>query len=247
MTCTETRTYLENNSTADTPAVKYERQLPMDIADHLQTCAPCRNFVADRAELQRLLTLARNTTPQTSAALDATVLANFRRSAERISAAKPVAAVRPLSVTSAWLWRGAVAAIVLLAALSLALRSHAPKHQAQIAQPPAPSQTAQPEATTHMAQNVTAPKAAPRPKRHTKPQQVAAVSEAPAIARDSFPPGFTSLMYCDPLSCNGPMDIIRMQLPATSAGRTQSSPAGFTYADVLVGADGVARGIRILQ
>ena len=248
MTCTEARTFLQNNLqnnliTAGTPE-KHECEYPAGIAAHLQSCAQCRHFIADHAELQRLLNSVRNAAPQVSASLDAAVLANFRRNAERISVTNPVRSSRPFRVTSAWFWRGAVAAVVLLAALSLTLRSRAPKHQAQTAKPTLP-QTKQPEITARVAQNVATSKAVSAPHRHTKPQPVAPAAALPALARDNFPPGFTSLMYCDPLSCNSPMDIIRMQLPTSSSA--PSSPTGFTYADVLVGSDGVARGIRIVQ
>src|SRR5262249_42904456 len=64
-----------------------------------------------------------------------------------------------------------------------------------------------------------------------------------------LPEEFHSLMYCDELSCAGAMEMIRVQLPsamvARPAGLMQSGDA--VYADVLVGADGIARGIRIVE
>jgi hypothetical protein len=66
---------------------------------------------------------------------------------------------------------------------------------------------------------------------------------------DSVPEGFRSLMYCDELSCNGGMEVVRVQLPSPAAGFMPASASGnrAVSADVLVGADGFARGIRIVH
>jgi len=55
-------------------------------------------------------------------------------------------------------------------------------------------------------------------------------------------------MYCDTLSCPEAMDVIRVQLPSTAmprqvSGFIQSSKS--VTADVLIGPDGIARGIRL--
>jgi hypothetical protein len=55
--------------------------------------------------------------------------------------------------------------------------------------------------------------------------------------------GYTPLMLCDPLSCSGDEQVVRLELPATGAdGSTQSQ-----MADVIVGDDGLVRAIRIVQ
>jgi hypothetical protein len=54
-------------------------------------------------------------------------------------------------------------------------------------------------------------------------------------------------MYCDALSCPEAMDLIRVQVPtAAMPGQVSGfiDPSGSVTADVLVGADGIARGIR---
>jgi hypothetical protein len=65
----------------------------------------------------------------------------------------------------------------------------------------------------------------------------------------SLPAGFTGLMYCDELSCGGEMQVVRMELPMLSAsiGSGYAGSNGLVLADVLVGPDGVARGIRIVR
>jgi hypothetical protein len=56
-------------------------------------------------------------------------------------------------------------------------------------------------------------------------------------------------MYCDVLSCAGAFEVIRMELPAASANRdpTAQQGSGIVLADVLVGSDGIARAIRIVN
>jgi len=56
-------------------------------------------------------------------------------------------------------------------------------------------------------------------------------------------------MYCDALSCGGAMQLIRVQLPSSAAAfePAAATPYGTIYADVLVGSDGIARGIRVVQ
>ena len=55
-------------------------------------------------------------------------------------------------------------------------------------------------------------------------------------------------MYCDELSCDGGMEVVRVQLPSSAAGFMPVPTVGnrVVTADVLVGADGFARGIRIV-
>ena len=69
------------------------------------------------------------------------------------------------------------------------------------------------------------------------------------VLTGALPPDFRSLMYCDELSCSGPMEVIRMQLPASDLlfAPGSNSANGTVLADVLVGPDGIARGIRIVQ
>jgi hypothetical protein len=83
-----------------------------------------------------------------------------------------------------------------------------------------------------------------------KPHAVVAVKR-PHPAQLALTPvsGFQSLMYCDPLSCPGAMDVIRIQIPVSAVNRLPASrPAnGYVQADVVVGSDGFARAIRIVH
>src|SRR5262249_53486263 len=71
---------------------------------------------------------------------------------------------------------------------------------------------------------------------------------APSFRPDE-PQEFRSLMYCDEISCDGGMNVVRVQLPALPSGFLPAANTGTrpVSADVLVGADGFARGIRIVH
>lgn len=58
--------------------------------------------------------------------------------------------------------------------------------------------------------------------------------------------GYVPLMLCDPLSCSGDEQVVRMELPANAgdASRDASEPL---VADVVLGDDGLVRAIRIVQ
>ena len=53
--------------------------------------------------------------------------------------------------------------------------------------------------------------------------------------------GYTPMMLCDPLSCSGDEQIVRMELPASEGSQ------GSQMADVIIGDDGLVRAIRIVQ
>ena len=60
---------------------------------------------------------------------------------------------------------------------------------------------------------------------------------------------FDSLMYCDRLSCGDPMQVIRLEMPASSVGRAYRPLArnGFVNAEVIVGTDGLTRAVRFTK
>jgi hypothetical protein len=60
-------------------------------------------------------------------------------------------------------------------------------------------------------------------------------------------PGYSNLMYCDPVICSGPMQVIRIKVPVgqVKPNLGQSVGNAFVNADVVVGPDGMARAIRV--
>ena len=84
-----------------------------------------------------------------------------------------------------------------------------------------------------------------RPVREPVTQAMQTVAEID----ENLPAKFQSLMYCDQISCPGAMEVIRMQFPPPLLGLAPRSGAanGLISADVLVGQDGIARGIRVIE
>lgn len=65
-------------------------------------------------------------------------------------------------------------------------------------------------------------------------------------ASDTWP-GYSNLMYCDPVVCSGPMQVIHIKVPVGEVKPSLGQSVGnaFVNAEVVVGPDGVARAIRL--
>ncbi len=62
-------------------------------------------------------------------------------------------------------------------------------------------------------------------------------------------PGYSNLMYCDPVVCSGPMQVVHIKVPVGQVKPNLGQTVGnaFVNAEVVVGPDGVARAIRVAQ
>ena len=74
----------------------------------------------------------------------------------------------------------------------------------------------------------------------------AAANDAAQSASSTWP-GYSNLMYCDPVVCSGPMQVVHIKVPVgqVKPNTGQSENNGFVNAEVVVGPDGVARAIRV--
>jgi hypothetical protein len=248
MNCRELHSYFESQGITDLASDRAE------ATEHVAGCANCRQFVQSHKETLAQLRLLGETAPPIPASLDAAVLANYRR---RLATRKAVetSPVRRLGFAH-WRWGVAVAAGVVVLATVFVLR----KPSVRVSTEP---QKTSPRAVAQLPQP--APTAAFRPElarkadavaRTVKPRKlnIATADHGLPVAphsefNHSLPDGFRSLMYCDELSCDGGMEVVRVQLPSASAGFLPASGSGnhVVSADVLVGADGFARGIRIVH
>ncbi len=68
-----------------------------------------------------------------------------------------------------------------------------------------------------------------------------------AEAASSTWPGYSNLMYCDPVVCSGPMQVVHIKVPIGQVRPNLGQTVGNTFvnAEVVVGPDGVARAIRV--
>jgi hypothetical protein len=240
MTCQELRSHFEENRDS---GIGTDRG---SAAEHISACADCSRFVEEQRALAQNLTSMRELAGQVPESLDAVVVGRYRQFvAQRVDL--PASNARPLFAW--WAWGAAVAAV--LAATAFWVMS---KHAATTAKTAPPT----PPITVPAAQVTTANAAAHPPARDVasnvstraivKRRPVAGSgSEAPVRLARSLPEGFRSLMYCDELSCPEGMDMIRVQLPASAMHRALPGfiqTSGSVTADVLIGPDGIARGIR---
>ena len=236
MTCHELRLYFED-------PLRMDAGLPCE-AEHLAHCSECARFVEARHELGARLRLVRDSAPEPSAALQTAVLANYRR---RITVDPPFVRSRTRRFTAVC-WATAAAAVLALTAVLLlhpARRLETSNLKIETAQPP----MAQPGTSEKGANRVSWKDAASSPK--TRPRSARQPRRAPPVAPTKSPAfkDFRGLMYCDALSCGGAMQLIRVQLRSWAAAfePAAATAEGAIYADVLVGSDGIARGIHVVQ
>jgi hypothetical protein len=245
MTCKELRHYGESKESGATV-------LPdsAEWAKHAAICPDCHRFIEERKELGKLLQLVRDSAPRTPASLDCAVLDGYRRflSGQHRSVVAAARWASRISLGGALGWAAAVAfACVVAYAAMLLLIPYQHGHVRHVREwrPVVASQTVAHEKPaidrTQASRRQTLKPVASNQLR----RQPTSTTEPDAL----LPTGFHGLMYCDQFSCPGAMDVIRLELPPPVLGVTPASaPAhGFVSADVLVGPDGIARGIRVVQ
>ena len=220
-----------------------------ELAEHAEICPECHRFVAERKELAKLLQRVRDSAPRTPASLDGAVLDGYRRflSGQHRSVV-PARWASRISLGGALGW-GAVVAFACVVAYGAMLllipyqHGHA-RHVTQwqpVGAPPVATRDKPPMDRTRRSRRQTLKSVASNQIRRQP------ISTAEPEAR--LPTGFHGLMYGDQFSCPGAMDVIRLELPPPVLGMTPASAGaqGLVSADVLVGADGIARGIRVVQ
>jgi hypothetical protein len=242
MSCEQIRQRVEDSQDRDLDL----RSFSAEMLAHLNVCAECKHFIGQRRELALSLRRVRESAPEVPTTLDAAVLRAFRK---RVAAPRreptvlheTTHRVAIFSYSAALL---AVAAVILI--LLLPGRKLAPRIETvQAPQPivanelPASLSRSAPEGAIKQA----------RLEAHKKLDQHISRRGAIADNYSLLPSGFTSLMYCDRLSCAGDMEIVRVQLSPSMLGLPpgQTDAAETVRADVVVGADGIARGIRLDQ
>jgi hypothetical protein len=241
MTCEDVRTHIEND--ARTAAAEFWSD--SRVAAHIASCADCSQFAEERQNLAKSLQLVRESVSPVSMSLDAAVLANHRRfMAERQTASKAQIYRTRFPLFLRW---GAVAALLMITG---AIAWHSTRKPIKTIAAPPPVQPSSTTVAALPATRTAQPQIWPAHRLISPAHKHSAPTNAHPAARTvaSMPDYFRSLMYCDELSCDGAMDMIRVQLPSSVLARPTSAfrPAnGLVNADVLIGPDGIARGIRI--
>lgn len=230
-----------------------QRAAAAEVAEHVMSCAECSRFVEAQRRLGDGLRMARESAPAVPASLDAAVLANYREHAgERTPTVRASFAKRPRWLP-VLLWSAAAVALLLVGMIALGPRRAAVPVAAkpQSAQPVAKFSTVNATGGDERGteERIDSRPVAALPRRSPMENSGKPARAAAAMPGESLPASFRGLMYCDALSCGGAMEVIRVQLPASAAALApRSVPSGeAVYADVLVGPDGIARGIRIVE
>jgi hypothetical protein len=248
MTCQELHSHFEND-------LRVDISLPSASAEaleHIGQCPECNRFVEAQHDLATQLRLVRDSAPAMPASLDATVVANYQGyMSERSCLAGSVPVTRRIGPRTALGSAAAVAFAVILAYGGIVLffvreQTLTGIDRQSLAWPPkAPQSQTTVNNGAAVAQKTTA-KATKSPDHSVK-----RASDSVSVAErdDSLPAGFRSLMYCDQISCADDMEVIRVQLPSPVLGLTPASARtnDGVFADVLVGPDGIARGIRFVE
>lgn len=244
MTCKDFHHHWERRVGASTDLLS---QSP-EMAEHARACSECNGLVADEHLVEGQLELVRSAAPNIPASLDAAVEGNYRRYRAELA----VAIDRPrwrAAFENALPWAAALAfaAMVGYAAILFFL-PHVSSGRTNGGDRTPARQS--PVALRTEAQ--VSPRVPPIRKAQDRGRRApnhGANIEAAAPREDSFPRAFQSLVYCDQISCPGALEVIRVQLPAPVLGldETPARAGGMVSADVLVGADGIARGIRVAE
>ena len=238
MNCRELESNFENSAASGAfPRLSDEAER------HLSTCVSCRGFVETQKEIYAGLRVLREEAPKVPASLDAAVLTRYRE-----QMAVPTLGRTGSRRRIAVLWPVAAAAVTLVIAATLFVSR--PRKAIDSHLQPVPVKQVAPDGQSQRQEIADMP----RKEKHA-PIATTKRPRIPAEQRSSAPEPtvlqagsqeFRSLMYCDELSCDGGMDVVRVELPALLPELQGASRRPRTIsAEVLVGADGFARGIRI--
>ncbi|MBO0910486.1 MAG: hypothetical protein J2P13_01735 [Acidobacteria bacterium] len=250
MSCEEVRAYLEEGERVGTPPVFGPR-----LEEHIARCPGCADFRERQRRLQAGFDLVRERTPSIPLSLDQKVLAGYREHIRGL-AEVPVQvrrSRRPARRFVVWALAWAPAAAFALAISWAEIAWFTRSHQAAPASAPVGGLPRVRSTGETGPRPRTPAKRARTERTQAKRLAVSTQAERGRLAEPGgssiVDAGFRGLMYCDELSCGGRMDVIRMRVPAEALGVPLRRPPGnqLVDAEVLVGPDGVARGIRVVE
>jgi len=245
MSCEEVRVYLEGGEAAETPLVSRP-----GLEEHIASCRECAGFREQQEQLRASFDLVRTRTPSIPLSVDHKVLAGYREHIRVLAEIRRPR--RPARRLALWAlaWASAAAFALAISYADIAWFTHdrqahptrAPMRAAEI--PSTGEAARQPRSSVSRAAEETT-----QPRRSAARAREGGPPASLAGNRGFLPVGFRGLMYCDELSCAGAMDVIRVEVPAEALGvPLRRSPGNeLVEADVLVGPDGVARGIRVVE
>ncbi len=226
---------------------------------HAAECSRCAGYMEDERRLSLKLAFLSQIVQkhEAPARLEDALVTAFRGHAAQAGANAGIplhAGPRYWAYQKFWLWGGGAAALAAVIVLMVVLQAerHSPRQGSSSSVGPAATSAQEPVP----ASNVSAREAAaqPRPGVESAPRSQNATSPARTprgegtIVADAT--GFVPLIYCDEINCGTPGDIVRVELPASSLpmmGLVSDNRTGPVRADVVIGEDGIARAIRLVD
>lgn len=248
MNCRDIRSHF-----ADHAVLNEFRNGTSELAEHLAACSECRRLIRMQKEVRQRLDLLKKAASSVPASLDEVVLTGFRKVIAEQRLSREAVAIRLIRTSPVLRATLAVAALVVIGAIGFGVYG-TPTNSGRKMPVNSPTQI---HRSTEQANREPVAKSATIGQQATSTRKQKKISREFAAAKTTIPVGshaaplpgdFRSLIYCDELICDGGMEIVHVQLAAVGRPVRASVPGGrLISADVLVGADGVARGIRIDQ
>jgi hypothetical protein len=244
MTCQEIRAHFQGDHFAAVNPLCESAA----FSEHVAKCGECNRFIEEQKELAKYFLLLRESTPATSAPLDASVLAAYRLYIAERPHRGAVFSASQIGTLGAFRWAAAIAfALIVGGAVLLLISGHQSRVDQVSTERP---RVILPAGVANAKDRAAEPGSVlQKPNSTVRSTKHASHAIPVGLPEDWSSSGFQELMYCDQLSCPEAMDVIRLQLPSAAVGfgPTTSKASDFVYADVLVGPDGIARGIRVLE
>jgi len=236
---------------------RVEGREKIEALAHASDCVHCAEYLEEERRLALKLGFLSQALHGQEAPekLELALLAAFReRGLRRESSLPQHSGPRFWAHQRFWGWAATAAALAAVIAITMGIqsrRSSQPRTSATAITSSASSQESSATPTAIATQNDTS-EARPaisslRRNRAATPRIRAVRIEGTTMADNS---GFVPLVYCDELNCSTPGEIVRVEIPASSLpmmGLVSDNHTGPVRADVVVGEDGIARAIRLVD
>jgi len=227
---------------------------------HAGECSRCAEYLQQERTLSLKLGFLSQVmhVQEAPARLEPALLAAFREHAAHASENGSVplhAGPRYWAHRKFWAWGASAAALAAVLALAIGLRSgqRVPSQpsNAPLASSVAPHEESKAPAPAIVKQDETVVhQAAIQAVKRNRPAEPRGRSAGDEDANITVASGFVPLIYCDELNCGTPGDVVRVELPASSLpmmGLASNTRTGPVRADVVIGEDGIARAIRLVD
>jgi hypothetical protein len=233
---------------------RVEGREKIEALAHAGECSRCVAYLEQERRLSLKLGFLSQTLhgQEAPTRLESTLIAAFREQAAQANENFGVplhAGPRYWARQKFWVWGTAAAALAAVIALTFGLlmgRRTPMRASADAAAAGVTSQQTTPANSHRRSDELNQHPPAIQAVRHNRAPRVRAARDT-GVADAS---GFVPLVYCDEMNCGTPGDVVRVELPASSLpmmGLVSDNRSGPIRADVVVGEDGIARAIRLVD